>query len=134
MRRIGERRLAGQAGMGNILSEDIENRVSVGGGLHIGNIECFELLDIFQHAAELRLKSCGFFVGEFDAGQAGDISDIKVGTAHARVFVEVRSRFVQKFDVMLAESLAVFLLSGVRCVGETRFDREVSDGLLRPNR
>jgi hypothetical protein len=34
---------------------------------------------------------------------------------------------------MLAESLAVFLLSGARRVGETRFDQEVSDGPLRPN-
>ena len=106
VRRIGERRLAGQAGMGNILAEDIENRVRVGRGLHIRNIERLELLDIFQHAAELRLECGGFFVGEFDAGQAGDISDIKVGTAHARVLVGVRGRFVQKFDPVTAESLA----------------------------
>ena len=79
---VGEHRLPAQARPNLVLAEHVEDRVGMGGRLDTGEIEFAELLDILEDASELGLEGCGFFVGEFDARQAGDISDIKVRAAH----------------------------------------------------
>ena len=78
---VCEHRFPVQAGFGGILAEHVEDRVGVGGRLYACEIEFAELLDILEDAAQLRLKGSGFFVGEFDACQAGDIADMGTGTS-----------------------------------------------------
>ena len=83
VRRVGEGVLAVEAGLRGILTEDIVDGVRVGGRFDGRDIESLQLLDIFQHFSELGLEGGDLVVGEFDAGQTGDIADIKIGTAHA---------------------------------------------------
>jgi hypothetical protein len=69
--------------MRHVFAEYIKYRVRVSCGFDLGDIQCPQLLHVFQHPTELGLEFSGFFVGEFDAGQSGYIADIKIGTAHA---------------------------------------------------
>ena len=83
VRGIGENDFSVQAGMRHVFAEYIKYRVRVSCGFDLGDIQCPQLLHVFQHPTELGLEFSGFFVGEFDAGQSGYIADIKIGTAHA---------------------------------------------------
>ena len=71
-----------QAGKGLIVTEDVINRVGMGGRFDPREIQFAELFDILEDASQLGLKSGGFFVGEFNSRQAGDIADIKIRAAH----------------------------------------------------
>ena len=38
------------------------------------------MLDMFEHAAELVLKGGDFLLGQGDAGQSGDMANVKIGS------------------------------------------------------
>jgi len=75
VRGIGENDFSVQAGTRHVFAEYIKYRVRVSCGFDLGDIQCPQLLHVFQHPTELGLEFSGFFVGEFDAGQSGYIAD-----------------------------------------------------------
>ncbi len=50
----------------------------MGSGLDVGDVEFFQMLDVFEHAAKLAFEGGDFLVGEGEACQPGDMADIEI--------------------------------------------------------
>jgi len=61
---------------GDILPYDVKNGTGVGGRFDALYVDLIELFDVFQDLVYLLLVSLCFFLGEGDAGEVGDGTDV----------------------------------------------------------
>jgi hypothetical protein len=60
----------------------------VGGGIDPGNVEFRESVHVAEDGFELRLKFCDLSIGEFEAGEIGDVADIDRTVRHGHERLE----------------------------------------------
>ena len=89
-----EHRGLGQAFVRRVIAHFPESSTRVGGRLDAGNVEFRQGFDLAQDGFELRLESGDLFVGEFEAGEIGDVADVDVAVRHGRERLE-RTRVFQ---------------------------------------
>jgi hypothetical protein len=73
-----------KAGLGKVVSRHIKNGISVCSWLHPGDIEFLEMLDMLEDAVQLTLESAYFLLPQGNAGESGDVADIKIAAGHAK--------------------------------------------------
>jgi hypothetical protein len=49
-----------------------------------GDVEFLEMLDMLEHAVQLPLENAYFFLPQGNAGESGNMADIKIAAGHAK--------------------------------------------------
>ena len=75
-------RFPSEAGLGKVVSRHIKNWISMRSWLHRGDIEFLEMLDMLEDAVQLPLESAYFLLPQGNAGESGDVADIKIAAGH----------------------------------------------------
>jgi hypothetical protein len=91
--RVLEHRGLGEAFVRRVIAHFPENGTGVGGRLDAGNVEFRERFDVAQDGFELRLERGHLFVGEFEAGEIGDVANVDVAVRHGRERLETARVF-----------------------------------------
>ena len=78
-RRVLQRQLRRQAGSLHIVGPNVDDGKRVRGGLDVGDIHLFQLLDVSEDVADLGGKSRLLAVGQRQPGEIGDVVDLEVG-------------------------------------------------------
>jgi hypothetical protein len=91
--RVLEHRGLGEAFVRRVIAHFPENGTRVGVRLDAGNVEFRERFDVAQDGFELGLESGELFVGEFEAGEIGDVADVDVAVRHGRERLEMKRVF-----------------------------------------
>ena len=86
-----------QAGVRVVLAHFSKHRAGVGGGFDAGDVELRQRLDMAEDRLELRLESGDLFIGQFEAGEIGDVADIDVAVRHGRERQETAGVFQVPF-------------------------------------
>ena len=73
-----------EAGLGKVVSRYVKNGISVCSWLYPRDVEFFEMLDMLEHPVQLPLESAYFFLPQGNAGESGDVADIKIAAGHAK--------------------------------------------------
>jgi hypothetical protein len=79
-----------QARVRDVLTHAAENGYRVGGGIDSLDVELGQGLDVLEDGFQLWLEQGDFLVGEFEAGEIGDIADVDVTVRHGRSVVKWR--------------------------------------------
>jgi len=82
-----------QAGVRGVVAHFSKNFGGVRGGVDAGNFEFRKGFDVIDDCFELRLEGGDFIVGEFEAGEVGDVADVDVALRHGMERQEVAGIF-----------------------------------------
>jgi hypothetical protein len=82
IRRVQENGGGAEAGVWRVVAHFSENLGGVCGGVDAGDFEFRKGLDVVDDGFELWLEGCDFLVGEFEAGEIGDVADVDVAVRH----------------------------------------------------
>jgi hypothetical protein len=73
-----------EAAFGEVVSGYVKNGIGVRSWLHSRDVQFLEVLDMFEHAVQLPLESAYFLLSQGNAGESGDVADIKSAAGHAK--------------------------------------------------
>jgi hypothetical protein len=91
--RVLEHRGLREALVRRVIAHFPENGTGVCGRLDAGNVEFRQGFDLTQDGFELGLESGDLFVGEFEAGEIGDVANVDVAVRHGRERLEMKRVF-----------------------------------------
>jgi hypothetical protein len=77
-------RFPSEAGLGKVGSRYIKNWISMRSGLDRGDVEFLEMLDMLEHTVQLPLESAYFLLTQGNAGESGNVADIKIAAGHVK--------------------------------------------------